>query len=111
LNFLARPDPLPGVTPGLNVSRVVFILEMSLSTNPLKTSGLAVTAHQSARTGGSAGVGFVLPDYSVNANSKPEICKAQTSSLAYSNKMIKEDHLLACTTRMLEILVAPVPQG
>jgi hypothetical protein len=30
-------------------------------------------------------------------------CKAQTSSMAYSNKMIKEDHLLACTTRMLEI--------
>jgi len=26
-------------------------------------------------------------------------CKAQTSSMAYSNKMIKEDHLLACTTR------------
>src|SRR3982751_3308116 len=30
-------------------------------------------------------------------------CKAQTSSMAYSNKMIKEDHSLACTTRMLEI--------
>jgi hypothetical protein len=30
-------------------------------------------------------------------------CKAQTSSMAYSNKMIKEDHLLACTTRTLEI--------
>ena len=26
--------------------------------------------------------------------------------MAYSNKMIKEDHLLACTTKMLEILVA-----
>src|SRR5687768_8318883 len=32
-------------------------------------------------------------------------CKAQTSSMAYSNKMIKEDHLLACTTRMSEIFV------
>jgi hypothetical protein len=39
------------------------------------------------------------------AASRPALllnCKAQTSSLAYSNKMIKEDHLLACTTRMFE---------
>jgi hypothetical protein len=36
-------------------------------------------------------------------------CKAQTSSMAYSNKMIKEDHLLACTTRMLEIQALGYP--
>ena len=31
--------------------------------------------------------------------------------MAYSNKMIKEDHLLACTTRMSEIFGAQLPSG
>ena len=72
----------------------------------LRQSRPAVTAPSSAKTKGQSR--HVVSRKRLTRHSN---CKAQTSSgthpregWAYSNKMIKEDHLLACTTKMFEIL-------
>ena len=101
LNFLARAHPDARCDPcgltGTDTFMTAFIHETSLSKpsgfrrspdgcycpSPAKARGQLASTHRFRRA-------FTR-------------CKAQTSSMAYSNKMIKEDHLLACTTRTLEI--------
>ena len=102
----ARRGPLPvrgGELAGADAFVPVVILETSSTqTARIKTfSGRLVTAPAPARAGGSVGrPNPATPSLDVAAGLSHPNCKAQTHlSLAYSNKMIKEDHSLACTTR------------
>jgi hypothetical protein len=111
LNFLAHPIPHARRRPlqgwsGLTVSWHAFILETSLS-KPRElrlffTRSLLPRRRQ--RLTGSVRRIHVI----ACATPKTRLsCKAQTFSMAFSKKMIKEDHYLACTTKMFEIEHAP----
>jgi hypothetical protein len=82
--------------PRLTLSQFAFILEMSLSTNRIKTTRLAVTARCRLDE-------RVSPDiHHRDARLKQLLAPILAKGWDYSNKMIK-DHLLACTTKMFEI--------
>jgi len=92
LNFVAQPDPLPGFTPGLNVSRVVLILETSSSTNRFKTNRLAVTAHRPAKADGSVAVGSFCA-FACAPRTRHEM-QGSNIFVGLLKQMIKEDHFL-----------------
>jgi len=90
----------------LQLLELAFILEMSLS-KPIG-SRLVRTAVTAPRRLRRKVCRHQCRDHQLalaGTSSRRKLRKALASSMAYSNKMIKEDHLLACTTRMLEILV------
>jgi len=101
LNFLARDDPdarrggCPLTETDTFTTRVGPRNEF-VQTGWIKTfSSRLLLPHRRQRRRGQ-------PDPPTPFGTSFTGCKAQTSSMAYSNKMIKEDHLLACTTRMSE---------
>ena len=90
---------------GLTLSKPAFILEMSLSKpDETRLSRMAVTAFPSAKTEGQSV--FKSPGCKHPRLSIPN-ARLKHSRWHILKLMIKEDHLLACTTRMIEIQIAP----